>query len=193
MQNKPQKKSTDLNEISKTSKHLLDALDSSKPTPQKTDMIRIFSYTLFYGSLAITALSAIYLLGARIINSTIKNIDKGDKGTEASVDSTKSPNRPAKYITTLRGIVGYPAEGIPRIRICAVDTKSRLETCAKFPASKENYEYALELSAPNHYWVYWSALEWGLENKKFWVGQCPPQRDGNCEKIVPIKTLANLL
>ena len=182
MQNKPPKKSTDLNEISKTSKHLLDALNSSKSPPPKTDMVRFF-HILFYGSLVITAISVIYLLAARIINLTTKNISEGDKRTETSVDSTKSPKSPAKYTTTLRGNVGYPAEGIPSIRICAVDTKSRLETCTKFPASKQNYEYALELSAPNHYWVYWTALEWGLENKKFWVGQCPPQRDGHCENF----------
>ena len=103
--------------------------------------------------------------------------------SRTSKQSHRSATLSPKATTELRGSVGYPGSGIPKMAICSVDTASRSETCEEFPASNRNYEYMLSLDAPGEYWVYWTPKEWALKGRKFWIGECPPDRSGACSEF----------
>ena len=139
MNNKIQNENRDhLSKISSESESLLDQLksdnrvndqintiDRKKRNSQRSALLA--SAALCSGLASIAGVIAInQIISPPIIES------------RTSKQSHRSATLPPKATTELRGSVGYPGSGIPKMAICSVDTASRSETCEEFPASNRN-------------------------------------------------------
>ena len=170
--------------ISETSKNLLSQLESENNInkPSKDDESRESSSKQSNLLLIIAILSSggLAFLGIVAASNSFFNRDQEDFNSQQSAPNTSTS---PKATTQLRGSVGYPGSGIPKLAICSINSVNRAETCEEFPASNHNYEYSLDLDAPGEYWVYWTPQEWYLKGKKFWIGACPPNRSGACSEF----------
>lgn len=170
--------------ISETSKNLLNQLESENNInkPSKDEESREFSDKQSNLLLIIAILSSggLAFLGIIAASNNFFNRAQEDFNPQQSGPNTSAS---PKATTQLRGSVGYPGSGIPKLAICAINSVNRSETCEEFPASNHNYEYSLDLDAPGEYWVYWTPQEWYLKGKKFWIGACPPNRSGACSEF----------
>ena len=170
--------------ISETSKNLLNQLESENNfnKPVKAEASQEFSskqsnLLLIVAILSLGGLAFLGIIAAS--NSFFNRAQEGSNPQQSGLNSSASP----KATTQLRGSVGYPGSGIPKLAICSINSVNRSETCEEFPASTHNYEYSLDLDAPAEYWVYWTPRELYLKGKKFWIGACPPNRSGTCSEF----------
>ncbi len=184
MNNKFQSKNRGaLNKISLESESLLDQLKSNDRAHDQTNTDNNQKQNLKRSALMAAAALGSGLASIAGILAINKVISRPTKQIEYSEQYQQSAPFPPKARTELRGSVGYPGSGIPKMAICSIESVSRSETCEEFPASNRNYEYILSLNAPGEYWVYWSPQEWALKGRKFWVGECPPDRSGACSEF----------
>ena len=170
--------------ISETSESLLSQLESDsktkKPIKSKESQESIDQRSNLLLMIAILCLGGLTILGIILIsNSIFQRAQKGSNPQQSDQSTSTTP----KAATQLRGSVGYPSSGIPKMAICSVNSDNRSETCEEFPASEHNYEYSLNLDAPGEYWVYWTPREWSLKGRKFWIGACPPNRSNACSEF----------
>ena len=185
----------DINKISDKSKELLESLESK---PKKIDNRKLeesnqedtswLSARTFLGILLLGAIGYGGIQAGNKLNTYLLNEEKKGSNTTAvqreqttSTNKTKvAPQQEAKF-TKLSGEVGYPSDWIPNMKICRVNTNNKQETCQTLPSSEQAYEYEIDLPSPGSYWVYWSTK---VLAKKNWVGNCTPNRMGNCEEFI---------
>ena len=157
-----------LDNISETSKKLLNQLESennntNKPTKNEESREPNGKQSNLLLIIAILSSGGLAFLGIIAASNSFFNRAQKDFNSQ---QSTPNISTSPKATTQLRGSVGYPGSGIPKRAICAINSVNRSETCEEFPASNHNYEYSLDLDAPGEYWIYWTPQEWYLKGKK---------------------------